>query len=58
MIECYYRECPNHFKDEPFCRMDSCTASEPELKYYIAVRVKPVETQNAGDIGLKDESDT
>jgi hypothetical protein len=43
MIECYYKECPNHeihFDNElgPFCSLNKCIASETELKEYGILR--------------------
>ena len=33
MIECYYRECIHHDKDEPFCgKRDYCRASPKEIE--------------------------
>lgn len=34
MIECYYKWCPYHDKDEPFCKADRCQASAKDLKGY------------------------
>ena len=31
MIECYYKECMYHSKDEPFCTKDKCKATEEQL---------------------------
>jgi len=31
MTECYYKNCPMHSKDEPFCTQDKCNADEDEL---------------------------
>ena len=31
MIECYFKSCKNHCKDEPFCCEDKCTATEEQI---------------------------
>lgn len=43
MIECYFKECPNHeynhHKDsEPFCNNDKCTATDTEIDEYEVLR--------------------
>lgn len=40
MIECYYKDCPNHSSnhgaDEPYCSLNECTASESDqIKFQI-----------------------
>ena len=40
MIECYFSACINHHKDEPFCKLDQCIATEVELKEYTIIRLK------------------
>ena len=38
MIECYFSSCINHDKDEPFCKLDRCIASQTELDEYTRMR--------------------
>ena len=40
MIECYFCTCINHSKDEPFCKLDKCIATEVELKEYRLIRLE------------------
>jgi hypothetical protein len=39
MIECYYKWCPNHSKDEPLCPQDKCTATQNELALMSKLRI-------------------
>lgn len=34
MIECYFSDCKNHCKDEPFCGNINCTASDDEIEKF------------------------
>ena len=38
MIECYFKWCQHHCKDEPFCCRDDCTATLQELAYFSELR--------------------
>jgi len=38
MIECYFKWCQHHNKDEPFCTMDSCVADENALNAFGKLR--------------------
>lgn len=40
MIECYFRWCPCHSKDEPFCNswINKCTASPKDIRIYSWLR--------------------
>lgn len=40
MCECYYPWCENHQKDEPFCSIDECTATENQLIYFAKLRAE------------------
>lgn len=40
MIECYFKWCKNHDKEEPFCSGTDCTASKVELLYFSELRRK------------------
>ena len=32
MNECYLKNCSYHFKDEPFCTMDTCLMSDTQFR--------------------------
>ena len=34
MIECYFRWCKFHDKEEPFCTIDECVATEEQIKEF------------------------
>lgn len=38
MIECYYRECKHHCKDEPFCELDDCEATTEAIEEFKIIR--------------------
>jgi hypothetical protein len=40
MIECYFCTCINHYKDEPFCKLDQCIANQTELDEYTLIRLE------------------
>jgi hypothetical protein len=40
MNECYFKECPNHHKDEPLCKLSECIATEIEVNAYRALRLE------------------
>ena len=37
-IECYYRWCKYHDKNEPFCCEDKCRATDSQLKRFAFLR--------------------
>jgi hypothetical protein len=32
MIECYYPQCAYHDKEEPFCLLNACVATQKDIK--------------------------
>ena len=50
MIECYYRWCENHYKDEPFCKIDNCVATTEQVINFMELR--KLELQSIGEIPI------
>lgn len=42
-IECYYRDCKHHDKEEPFCGLDECVATEEEFVEFRKARRSELE---------------
>jgi len=38
MIECYFRWCEHHYKDEPFCKLDKCVATKEQMMKFTELR--------------------
>ena len=38
LIECYFKWCSHHEKDEPFCCKPDCLASDDELEKFTKLR--------------------
>ena len=43
MIECYFKWCNHHPKDEPFCGMDRCLATEEQIIEFRELRSKELQ---------------
>lgn len=39
MIECYFKWCDHHCKDEPFCNLDNCVATKEQIIEFTDLRV-------------------
>lgn len=45
MIECYFRECKYHDKEEPFCTLTECKATPEESEQFAQTRTEYLKTQ-------------
>lgn len=43
MIECYFKWCEHHQKDEPFCINQECTATKENIIVFMDLRKKELE---------------
>ena len=43
MVECYYKWCVNHYKDEPFCKLYECVASNEQMLEFKKLRDEEME---------------
>lgn len=44
MIECYFKWCEYHHKDEPFCKVSDCKATDEQILIFVDLRKKELET--------------
>lgn len=49
MIECYFKWCPRHQKDEPFCKLTYCEASKSDVKKYKILRREELKVRKMTD---------